>query len=103
MNNSQIYNAALAGALAGVASRWFLDPVAADYASLINAAKAFASEVDSKIPLDLAMTRGKIQLIDGICNGVLTDRYLSDIIAGAYSDIAIGIAALYQRSVTALT
>lgn len=103
MNNPQLYNAAFAGALAGIVARWSTDTVPADYSPIVNAAAAFAREVDSKIAFDAGMNRAKIQNLDAICDSILDGRFITSTNPNDYSDIAGGIAALYQEASNAIS
>jgi hypothetical protein len=58
-NNQSIFNSALNGCLAGMlAGGQVVDPTAADFASMVAIAVAFATEVDAKIATDAAMSTG---------------------------------------------
>lgn len=103
MNNPQLYNAAFAGALAGIVARWSTDTVPADYAPIVDAAVAFAREVDSKIALDPLMSRAKAQNLDAICDAVLDGRFISSTNQNDYEAIAGGIAALYTEASSAIS
>ena len=120
MNNNALYNAALIGFTAGNSS-WIQSATAADYLAFKNAAVAFATQVDSKIPFDALITTASnnaamlvdtgsntIQsntqmrpaLMTQICQSVMAGRYQADAAAAtaSYWDaIATRIAALYTE------
>lgn len=99
-NNNAIYNAALASALTN--GGWITDQVQADYAPTVDRAVAFATEVDSAIPLDGGMNQSKADLLQSICQGTFSTRSPISIIPGDYTDIAAAIAALYQQAALSL-
>lgn len=102
MNNPALYNAALAGTLAGINQRWSTATDPAAYAPIVDAASAFATEVDSKIAFDPAMNVAKADILDGICNGYLEDRSLVSTTPSDYSQPASAIAAIYEEAVGSL-
>jgi hypothetical protein len=109
-NNVQIFNGALAGFLNGAEqSRNITSATSADYASTVNAAVAFATQVDAGIPADgaivtpvTAAAAGKVGLITNICAGVIGGRFPTSAVAGDYATLAAACVALYTRGVTGL-
>lgn len=101
-NNNAVYNAAIAGSLSGVTARWNQDAVPGDYAGTVGACVAFATRLDSKIPLDGAMNQSKADLVQGLCNGVLSGRNITSAVAADYDAIATALAALYTAAVGSL-
>jgi len=120
-NNNLLFNAALAGFLAGTfAERNIEDSTPADYTVQVNAAIALATEVDGAIPNDpnisgaggvtLIPTTAAIQdaqvsqanLLEGIVSAVFSGRYVIDPVAVDYSVQAGAIAALYTKALASL-
>jgi len=99
-NNAGLYNAALASALTN--GGWITDAVQADYAPAVARAVAFATQVDSKIPLDGEMNQAKIDLLQSLCQGTMGSRTPTSEIAADYDAIATALAAIYKQAATAL-
>lgn len=95
-NNVGLYNAALASALTN--GGWITDAVQADYAPAVARAVAFATQVDSKIPLDGEINQAKIDLLQSLCQGTLSSRSPVSALAADYDAIASAIAALYKQA-----
>jgi hypothetical protein len=116
-NNNVLYNAALAGAVAGMNQAWISNPLASSYAVSVAASAAFATEVDAQIPNDaqisaaggaaLPPTTDSIQtfqlaktgILKDICQAVWAGRTDADPVAVDYLTIAVAIAALYTEAV----
>lgn len=117
-NNNLLFNAALNGYLAGsLAGRSGTDPTVA---TIVTAAAAFATRVDSKIALDGTISGGggvslppttaaitdaqasKTQCMQAICAGLMGGRYNTDAVAADYDAIAITIAAQYTAALAGL-
>jgi hypothetical protein len=125
MNNNCLYNAALIGFCASNNS-WLISGNATEYTAFKNAAVAFATQVDSKIPFDALVTTASnnatmlvdtasntIQsntqmrpaLLQQICQAVMEGRYESDAaaqVASYWDTIATRIAALYTAMLAGL-
>jgi predicted deacylase len=108
--NNQVFNAALAGFLAGAElQRSLTSAVDADYAGTVNAAVAFATQVDAGIPNDAAFVTptssaaiAKSNLIQSICGAVIANRFPTSATAGDYATLAAACCALYRRAVLSL-
>lgn len=124
-NNNCLYNAALIGFCAAN-SGWLQSATAADYLAFKNAAVAFATQVDSKIPFDALITTASnnaAMLVDTgsntiqsntqlrpmlmmqICQSVMAGRYQADAqaqLASNWDAIASRIAALYTEMLLGL-
>ena len=109
-NNVQIFNAALAGFLGGAEdTRNITDPTSGNYASVVNSAVAFATQVDAGIPADgaivspvTAAASAKVNLILSITRAVISSRVPTSTTAGDYATQASAVVALYTRGVTGL-
>lgn len=126
MNNNCLYNAALVGFCAAN-SGWISSTNAADYLAFKNAAVAFATQVDSKIPFDALITTASnnaamlvdtgsntIQsntqfrpaLLQQICQNVMAGRYNASAaaqVASYWDAIATSIVALYTEMLIGFT
>lgn len=102
VNNVGIYNAALEGAIAGSTQRWNQDSVEADYAPPTDAAVAFATQVDSKIPFSVDIGIDQADMMRAICTGLLAGRTISSIIPTDYDAAAIAVVAFYNTATDAL-
>jgi hypothetical protein len=105
-NNPTYFNAAFGAFLNGTTSKRDLtSPIPADYAHLVGAATAFATEVDSKIPTDALPTSSKANLVGSCCEGVIEGRSF-DVpaaqLAAFYNELANVVAALYTEALPAL-
>lgn len=112
-NNDQLFNAAIAAFLGGAQNSSITDPVQADYAPVVNAAVAFATQVDAGIPTDgtivtpvTAATLKKVNLLQSICQGVMAGRYptnnTTSTTAATYATQAAAIAACYKQAALSL-
>lgn len=111
-NNNQIFNAALAAFISGAQQSAIQDSVQADYAAIVNAGAAFATQVDSKIPADATIVTpttseasAKVDLLSGIAEGAMSGRYFIGTLANTpatYDTVAIAIAACYRQGVLSL-
>lgn len=95
-NNNEIYNAALAGAIAAAKlGRWITNPVSSSYASDRDTAVAFANTVDAAIPADEEMNQSKAQIILSLVNAVLAYKCFG--VAQVTTELAAAVAALYNE------
>lgn len=122
--NDTLFNAAMSGALSGMLSgRMISSATAADYAGEVNAAVAFATEVDSLIAEDATITTGggdasslalgtsaaasaglhKPLLMHSICKGVWDGRYSKSTTAADYAALAAAVKAIYTEAIAQLT
>jgi len=94
INNPQLYNAAVAGLTGGMQERWLKS--ASSYVSFQAFVNTIATEIDAQIA---TTTPGQpqIDLLQSIIQGVFANRYPTSSTAGAYTDIATSIAALYNQ------
>jgi hypothetical protein len=102
-NNPVLFNAALCGASGGAQERWLLSTSAASYAQFAAAATAFATAVDAAIAVQTSVSSAQSQLLQSLCQGVLSTRLPQSVNASDYTAIAQAIAALYAALATALT
>lgn len=100
VNNQAIVNAAIAGFYQGTQFGRSGGPDAS--ATTANAAAAFATEVDSKIPVDAGMDAAKANLCQAICASAISGAYPQDATAADYSTLATNIAATYTEGATKL-
>ena len=122
--NDAYYNAAFTGALAGMFSgRSIKSATATDYSVQVNAAEAFALEVDSLIPEDALVSTGagdasylagststivsngraRPALLLQISKAVFEGRNSSDIVPADYATIAGAVKAAWTQGLTKLT
>jgi hypothetical protein len=108
-NNNQLFDAALAGFMSGALNSFITDPTQADYAGLVDAATAFATEVDAAIPVDGTVvtpvdstTLAKVNVLTSICSAVLAGRVPTSTVPSSYSVVAAAIKAAYNETVTSL-
>ena len=97
-NNTEILNAALAGAAAAILNGRDLSE-AGGSTSLDDIIDAIATEVDSKIPLDESMNEGKANLCNQIVSGACAGRSFTSTTPSDYDGIATNIADLYNSLV----
>lgn len=118
LNNNALFNAALLGFIEGaVGGAWITSATATDYATLKNAAVAFATEVDAQIAFDALITTNAsntmlvdtgsntIQsntifrpgLMQAVCSAAMQGRYATSATATDYLNIAKACAALYTE------
>lgn len=102
-NNPVLFNAALCGASGGAQERWLLSTSAASYAQFAAAATAFATAVDAAIAVQASVSGAQSQLLQSLCQGVLSTRLPQSVNASDYTAIAQAIAALYAALATTLT
>lgn len=105
--NAYLQNAALAGFLSGANQCLPFSATSADYATICNAAQAFAEQVDSKIALDATLvtpadtvTVAKVNLMTLLCAGVCAGRTILELTPSFYDLAATRVAALYTRAIT---
>jgi len=91
-NNDNIFNGALTGTTAGIASRWITSNVSADYDAQRTLIAAFATEVDSQIAAG-GYGQGAADLMESICAAVWRDRVITS--QTDMEPIAGAIAALF--------
>ena len=120
-HNDLLYNAAVAGFVGGsMANRNFTSPSEGHYTSLVDAAEAFATQVDSKIsndntisaadgdalpPTTDAITQaqsGKVECMKAICMAAVSGRVYRSSTALDYDGLADIIAAEYAAAIAAL-
>ena len=120
-NNELLYNAAIAGFIAGnMAGRSPDSEVAADYTNLVDAAEAFATQVDSDIAEDATISQaggnalapataaiqqaqiGKTTMMTAIVQAITSGRYYSSETAAEYANLADVCAAQYAAGIAAL-
>ena len=100
-NNPDIYNAVIAGATGGAQSRWLNSVNASDYAAFTSILQALAEEVDSEIAnISPQPSNASIQLMQSICEGVLSNRLPTD--TTFVSGIASQIVALWTQTLTGM-
>jgi len=106
-NNNQLFDAALTAFFAASQEgRGVPTPIPA---SVVTAAQAFATEVDSKIPVDGAIvtpvtseTLAKVKILNDLCVAALGGQGNLAPLAASYAAIATSIAASYQQIVLLL-
>ena len=78
-NNANLYNAALSGAAAGIASRWLTNTVASSYDDQVVLITDFAVAFDALIaPAAGGGTRGEADCVESICSAFWKDRVVPD-------------------------
>jgi hypothetical protein len=123
VNNPLLRNAAFVGFLAGsIGNRDQQDTLAADYAGQVANANAFATELDSLIPVDGSITvagttvvpvsgplvedlTAKFSLVEALSAGVANGRSFDDPASATpafYTQIATVLAAIYAEGVTGI-
>lgn len=124
-NNNVLFNAALSGCLQGMMANRSPFPAVsggADNIATVGVAKAFATEVDSLIGADAAITGAagvciaitggsnaqiaplfeKINILQSICQGLWYGRWSKDGVAADYANLAAQAAAMYTDALTVL-
>lgn len=120
-NNDILYNAAIAGFIGGaMAGRNPTSQTSGDYTDLVDAAEAFATQVDSKIANDATISEadgdakapatntiqqaqlGKVQCMAQLCMALTSGRSYNSEVAADYDDLADVIAAEYAAAIAAL-
>ena len=96
-NNSRLYNAVLIGATGGILTRWISQYSTSSYTAVLNAVRAIAEEVDSKIPSSVFLTNDQYALIQSIARAVFDNRFPQSASANSYNDIADAILAAYTE------
>jgi hypothetical protein len=77
-NNNNLFNAALAGASAGVSSRWLSNPSSASYDSQATLIETFATAFDAAIaPIAGGGSRGQAETVQAICAAFWRDRIIT--------------------------
>jgi len=94
-NNNSIYNAAIAGASGGVASRWLTKQIAGLYNDVAAQIVIFASAIDALIPANPLLSERQVELMQNICSQVISSRWLRTGFNPA--NIAISVVALWTR------
>jgi hypothetical protein len=103
MNNTRMYNAALAGAAGGMlASRNNPSITASDYDTITDKAEAFATELDSLIPNIPCGADISFAVIVNLCYAAWVNRLYPSIVASDYAQIAGQIVAEYNSLITAI-
>lgn len=121
MNNELLYNAAIAGFIAGnMAGRSPDSEVSGDYTNLVDAAEAFATQLDSDIAEDATISQaggnalapttaaiaqaqaGKTQLLASIVQAITSGRFYTSETAADYANLADVCAAQYAAGIAAL-
>lgn len=100
-NNVTYFDAALSGALSGVCRGGIVDVTAGDYTATIAACVAFATEVDSQIPLDGSVSVPRANLLGAICQAVVSSQLVNST-AATYLPQAAAIAVLFNAAKTSL-
>jgi len=124
INNDIYYNAALLGALAGsLDGRAFTNPLATSYAPEVNAAEAFALELDSLIAEDALVTTGagdasqlaittsliasneqwRAGLIQALARSQFSGRDIRDVVPADYLTAATAVFAAWTQGITKIT
>lgn len=122
--NDLLYNHAVIGAVAGLLDgRPVTSSTAADYATAVNAAEAFALQLDSIIPEDATISTGggdasqlalsssanaynalaKSSLIRELSRSQFSGRFSSSAVQADYSAEAAAVKAAYTQALTKLT
>jgi hypothetical protein len=101
-NNVILFNAAFQGALAGATQRWNQDAVQLDYEDSVNAAVAFATQVDSKIPTNESIGDNQANTLRAICSGIISGRTPVSAVPSDYDAVANAIAANYRQAILSL-
>ena len=97
INNTALYDAAL-GAIGDSNGAWLADPVSTDYAPMVSAAVAIATEIDSLIPtIVTGVTISQRDLLSSIVKNVMTGRSPMSTQVSAYSSITASIVAMYNE------
>lgn len=103
-NNKELQNAALSGAVGGFNDgRALNSAVSTSYATVVNAALAFAQKVDASIATATAVTSTEICLLAHICRSVTSGRFDDSATSSHYATLGAAAAALYVESHAALT
>lgn len=107
--NNQVFDAAMAGCLAGMMQASIFDTVPADYSVYVNVASAWATALDAQIPLDVTITTPvtseslqKTNLVQAISSGVWAGRVPTSTVSADYTDLAVAAAAAYQQAALSL-
>ena len=93
-NNPFIFDGALSGATGAINERWLTNTDPNSYIGIRNLLVAFANAVDALIPASGGITSADGTLIQNICNGVLSQRFLTT--ETNVQSLAQAIVALYQ-------
>lgn len=116
-NNSLLYNAAVAGFVAGALDGRDLsqEAVPADYAGIYAAAASFAASVDTAVPADSLISSGgaainpttatiqnneltRTGLMRDLCKSAIAGRYSVTATSAFYAGIAASVAAAYNEA-----
>ena len=124
INNDAYYNAAFAGALEGIVEgRTISSATATDYATPVNAAEAFALEIDSLIVEDALVATGagdasclagststivfngryRPMLLQACARAYFSGRNYSDAVVADYAVAAAAVKAVWTQGLTKLT
>lgn len=104
MNNALLYNAAIAGGTGGSQDqRWLVQSNSSQYQDIRNQVIAFATAVDAAIPTDSSVNESDAQLLQSICQAVLSSRYPQQLTESQFTDLAKAVAALYAELQAALS
>jgi hypothetical protein len=102
-NNAILYNAALAGSLAGMLTqRGGATTSSADYAGAAGAAAAFATELDALIATQTTTTQAMAILVANISRSMFEGTYTVDGVAADYAKQAQVAFAVWQKGNNAL-
>lgn len=124
INNDAYYNAAFIGALAGIqAGRSVTSSTASTYAAAVNAAEAYAVELDSLIAEDARVSTGGgdasclagststivfngrylPMMLQELSRAAFSERAYSDIVSADYATLAGAVKAEWTQGLTKLT
>lgn len=96
-NNNALFNAALSGITGGCQTRWLTQREAGDFTNFRNAVVVAATIIDSLIdPID-ELNYASVRLLQSICQGVYTDRMITNLSESDYAVIAQSIVALWTE------
>jgi len=96
-NNNNLFNAAIAGIGAGVLTSVAPnDSTATDYLNLSNCINAAAVAVDAAIAPG-TFTTAQASLLEGLCNGIFSQRSVTSTLSTTYTSIAAVIGALFTE------
>jgi hypothetical protein len=120
-NNELLFNAAVCGFVAGnMAGRSPSSETSGDYTNLVDAAEAFAAEVDANIAEDATISQaggnalapttaaiqqaqvGKTCMMTSICMAITSGRYYTSETQADYENLADVVAAQYAAGIAAL-
>lgn len=97
-NNPNLFNAIICGLTGGAQQRWLTDTESQNYADFQGAVLAIATQIDGSLaPIAGGGSAGQSALMQSICAGVFSNRYVQDVISDNFSAVGASILALFTE------